>query len=174
MKNFFLGLTVVMSATSAMAAKAPVNSEKLLWHVSGEVTSGEVLHICMTTKNPAKKLILCFGEVLSAEGTEGYAVQKIGADRVGKDEVVGNYKITPVGKWIHLYRTNEYVSNTDFHTRTLMITDENNNSSILIETFGYSDEKDFSEKHIYTKSITGSLPNGIPVALDYGYFFSGR
>jgi hypothetical protein len=169
-KNFFLGLALIFCATSAMAAKAPVNWENLLWNVSGEIKTGEARHICMTTKLPPFNQILCVGEMVNVDAaSEGFAVLK------NKEEkVVATYKVTPVGKWLHLYRTTEYVSNTDFYTRTLKLTDSSNNSSIITETFAYSDEQDNSEKDILTINLTGSLPDGSRIALDNGFYFYGR
>lgn len=168
--NLLLALLLTLATQVTLAAQAPMGSEKMLWHVSGEVTDGTVRHTCLTAKAAPQGPVLCFGETLSSSAsTKGFAIL-----RNAKGQNLATYKVTPVGAWIHLYRTTEYVSNTDFYTRTLLVTDAQNKTSVLTETFGYSDEKDYSEKSIYTKAVTGNLPDGSRIALDYGFFFSGE
>jgi hypothetical protein len=161
MKNLNLVFVFALLSGTLLAAPAPLNSEKFLWEFTGRTNAAP--HICMTTKNPPNDMILCFGQV----GSKGFAIK-----RNDRQENLAKFKITPVGKWTHLYRTTQYVANTDFYTRTLKITDERNASSIITETFAYSDKSDHSIQHILTTSITGNLPDGTSLNLEQGFYFS--
>ena len=168
MKIFMFGFSVLVYVTNLFAAPAPYQSEKLLWNVDGFNKPREARHICMYNKSAPQTLVLCLGEVVKSSGdSEGFIVRKSATN-----EILGTFRIIEGSKWTHLYRTSEYVANTDFYSRTLTIVDKTNRKAVLTEVFAYSDEADHSTKHILTRSLSGALPDGSRVNLDSGFFFN--
>lgn len=158
---------LVVYVTNLLAAPAPTNAEKLLWNVGGDNRPREARHICMTTKNPPFNTILCLGEQVKSNGaTAGFILK-----RTEKNVVLDSFQIAGASDWTYQYRTNEYVSNADYYTRSIVIKDKFNRKSVLTELFAYYDESDHSSKRIQTITLKGNLPDGTRVNLDNGYFF---
>lgn len=158
---------LLVYVTNLLAAPAPSQSEKLLWNVGGDNRPREARHICMTTKNPPFNQILCLGENVKSSGESAGFILK----RTDKNVILDSYQIVGASEWTYLYRTNEYVSNADYYTRSIVIKDKFNRKSVLTEVFAYYDESDHSSKHILTITLKGNLPDGTKVNLDNGYFF---
>lgn len=154
--------SLLMSA--AHASPAPRDAKSILW--TFDQTRSFNNHTCITTKKAPFTPDLCFGEKKVGNKFEGFAIL-----RNAKKEILETYKVKPLSTWTFLYRTNDYVQNSDFYSRQILLTDESGRSSALEEVFEYYGSEFGKHQRIVTYKMSGVLPDGTRIDLNNAYFF---
>jgi hypothetical protein len=172
MKKFGLILSVfglALSGTLAFADTPPPQTEFVLWHLSTTPLPPAGTHeYCATTQTQPFNPALCFGELprpANAQHPEGYV-------RVQMNGQFYFLRITGLTPWKFLYRTT-----ADVYVRSIRVTNQNGQSSLLNEQFYYHQPlvatngayNDFGM--IRAMGVAGTLPDGTPVNLTNIYVF---
>lgn len=169
MFKFVLYSLLTLLAGNATAASAPAHSENILWKFSPSAAAEPTREYCVTTKTRPYSPNLCFGEFRRAhlaEQVQGYILFSTTTSDA-KREMFKIVKSTP---WQYLKTDTEYVANADVYQRQFTIVDSYGRTSVLTEVFGYMATYP-EDSRISPRSITGTLPNGLRVALTNFYFF---